>query len=277
MPTSRRGTKATQEFYDEAGWKKNESDQSLDRELFGVKEDGPIRVQLHGAREARMLSALRDLDGGINVLECGCGGSPGAFLLSAVDRYTGVDFSKTGIDLARQKFESVSVPHTFSVADACDLQFEDGQFDAIYSAHMLYHIEDPSAQYIALQEMQRVLKPGGVLILHLANPRPVLFPVRALTRLVASSRLLKKLARKVRGNSPLPYNPQSISWTKSALSSCTSCKVMTGGIPSTRFNQNVSEYRLLGKQLWQGIAWLETAVPSLSAYLGNYVIYICRK
>ena len=203
--------------------------------------------------------------------------SPGALLLSAVDRYTGVDFSKTGIDLARERFEVVSTPHSFSVADVCNLPFEDGQFDAIYSAHMLYHIEDPSAQYQALQEMQRVLKPGGVLILHLANPWPVLFPLRALIRLVASSRLLKTLARRVRGSSPLPYNPQSISWTKSALSRCRSGKVMTGGIPSTRFNQTVSEHRFPGKQLWQGIGWLETAVPGLSAYLGNYVIYICRK
>lgn len=271
------GTKATQEFYDEAGWKTNEFDESLDRELFGVKEDGPIRARLDRARQEQILSVLRDLDGGISLMECGCGGSPAAFLIRAVDRYTGVDFSKTGIDLARKRFETVSIPHTFSVADVCNLQFDDDQFDAIYSAHMLYHIEDPSAQYQALQEMQRVLKPGGVLLLHVANPRPFLFPLRALMRIVASSNTLKRLARQVRGNSPLPYNPQSISWTKSALSGCKSCEVVTGGIPSTKFNQNVSEYRLLGKQLWHGVAWLETAIPSISAYLGNYVIYICRK
>lgn len=136
-----RGTKATQVFYDEAGWKKSESGEALDRELFGVKEDGPIRVRLHEARQARILWALRDMGSGISILECGCGGSPGAFLDGAVDRYTGVDFSKTGIDLAREKFEVVSTPHSFSVADVCNLPFEDGQFDAIYSAHMLYHIE----------------------------------------------------------------------------------------------------------------------------------------
>ncbi|MEM6904609.1 MAG: hypothetical protein AAF568_01835, partial [Pseudomonadota bacterium] len=64
---------------------------------------------------------------------------------------------------------------------------------------------------------------------------------------------------------------------KRALAGCTSCEVITGGMASTAFNQKVSEHSFPGKYLWRGIGWLHGNFPGLSAYLGNYVIYICRK
>ena len=45
-------------------------------------------------------------------------------------------------------------------ADAVALPFEDGSFDAVIAMHMLYHLTDPA---VAITEMSRVLKPGGVL------------------------------------------------------------------------------------------------------------------
>ncbi|TCV73457.1 methyltransferase family protein [Neorhizobium sp. R1-B] len=45
-------------------------------------------------------------------------------------------------------------------ADAVALPFEDGSFDAVIAMHMLYHLTDPA---VAIAEMSRVLKPGGVL------------------------------------------------------------------------------------------------------------------
>jgi SAM-dependent methyltransferase len=45
-------------------------------------------------------------------------------------------------------------------ADAAALPFEDGSFDAVIAMHMLYHLADPA---VAIAEMSRVLKPGGVL------------------------------------------------------------------------------------------------------------------
>lgn len=45
-------------------------------------------------------------------------------------------------------------------ADASVLPFDDGAFDAVIAMHMLYHVPDPA---VAIAEMHRVLKPGGVL------------------------------------------------------------------------------------------------------------------
>src|ERR1019366_1348027 len=36
----------TKRFYNESGWKERNGE-SIDRDLFGVKEDGPIRSELH--------------------------------------------------------------------------------------------------------------------------------------------------------------------------------------------------------------------------------------
>lgn len=45
-------------------------------------------------------------------------------------------------------------------ADAADLPFEDGSFDAVIAMHMLYHVPDPAA---GIAEMHRILKTGGFL------------------------------------------------------------------------------------------------------------------
>ena len=212
-----------------------------------------------------------------SVLEVGCGGSPQTLLRSLASSYTGADFSKTGIDLARRLWRESEIPVEFRVEDSCNLSFETAAFDAVYSAHMIYHIDSVEAQKLALEELVRVLKPGGKLILITANPRPLLFPVRLLIRLIAESPVLGKIARRIKGNSPLPYNPQKISTTMGWLCGCQEVRIQSFGMASTSFNQNVSEYSFFGRYLWRGIRFLQLNYPEMSAYLGNYVVFCCRK
>jgi predicted SAM-dependent methyltransferase len=49
-------------------------------------------------------------------------------------------------------------------ADICNLPFEDNQYDIIFCNHVLEHIPDDTK---AMQEMYRVLKPGGMAILQI--------------------------------------------------------------------------------------------------------------
>nr|WP_314835996.1 methyltransferase domain-containing protein [uncultured Flavobacterium sp.] len=49
-------------------------------------------------------------------------------------------------------------------ADICDLPFEDNQYDVILCNHVLEHIPDDTK---AMQELYRVLKPGGMAILQI--------------------------------------------------------------------------------------------------------------
>jgi SAM-dependent methyltransferase len=83
-------------------------------------------------------------------LEVGCG--RGLFQ-DLTEDYTGVDLSASVAAYLRKPF---------FCCDATRLPFEDCSFDAIWSITVLEHIPAPE---LALEEMRRVLKPGGLLFL----------------------------------------------------------------------------------------------------------------
>ena len=182
------GTPETREYYDRVGWKRTPNGaQSVDLDLFEGKENGPIRKEMWARHHHRIQGVLRSAGDSLNLLECGCGGTPAVRILRDGDRYTGVDFSTTGLVEADQSLRAWGGTYRLQKADICRLPFSDGEFDAVYSSHVLYHIDNVAGQAAALEEMARVLRPGGVAVLHLENPRPLLFPIRLGMRLVADT------------------------------------------------------------------------------------------
>jgi SAM-dependent methyltransferase len=179
--------------------------------------------------------------------------------------------------MARSAFAEIGIPHEFRIADVCALPFDDGAFDAVYCAHMIYHIEDPAAQDAALAEMTRVVRPGGVVVVVAANPRPLMFPIRFVRRLAADTPLIGPVLNRLRSKPSLPYKPMSIGWMRRRLARAGQAEVVAYSLPSTEFYQNVTEFKGTGKFRWEGIRWLDMNYPRLSAYLGNYVILTCRK
>jgi SAM-dependent methyltransferase len=269
------GTERTRKFYDDVGWK-TVGGVAVDLELFGIKEDGPIRAELHSVYWQRIRSALINAGQSLNLLECGCGGSPARCLIDLCSRYTGVDFSETGLQLARSLFSEIKTSHEFRKADACDLPFSDGEFDALFSAHMIYHIDGKGAQERALAEMVRVVRPGGVLVIVITNPFPLLFPTRLATRLLKITPGIRALLDRIRPK-PLPYSPVSIGWMRRRLGAVGNVEVFSGGLPSTYFNQHVTELGGLGNIAWRTVRWFDIRHPKLSAYLGNFVVCTCTK
>ena len=267
------GTEETRRFYDNIGWKV-QGNQPVDVNLFGVREDGPIRIELHQRRRNRVRSAL---GANLNLLECGCGGSPAKWLLDNFEKYTGVDFSETGLDVARMSFKDVAKPHEFRLADVCNLPFPDKSFDAVYSAHMIFHIADPSGQAAALHQMARVVRPGGKIVLIAANPYPLLFLGQLARGIARDTPLIGSALNRIRKKAPLPYKPMPIGWMRRRLEQFGEVEVMTGALPTTYFNQRVTEYSGIAKMLWKTIRWLDIHKPKLSAYLGNYVMLTCSK
>jgi SAM-dependent methyltransferase len=59
--------------------------------------------------------------------------------------------------------------------DALDLPLGDATIDFAYVIGVLHHLPGREAQARALREVARVLKPGGVLLVHESNPRNPLF------------------------------------------------------------------------------------------------------
>lgn len=87
---------------------------------------------------------------GKRCVEVGCG--RGAFQ-DLVDDYTGIDLS-TALSPAMHK--------PFVIASATTLPFAENSFDALWTIAVLEHVPGPE---LALEEMRRVLKPGGVILL----------------------------------------------------------------------------------------------------------------
>lgn len=78
----------------------------------------------------------------------------------------GIDITQTGIDLCKKRFEYLQLKGNFQVADAQDIPFPDNTFDCVCSMGVLHHVPDTQK---ALDEIHRVLKPGGRLIVMLYN------------------------------------------------------------------------------------------------------------
>lgn len=75
------------------------------------------------------------------------------------DRVVGADFCEPMLEAAARKVAERHVRGVeFVLADALDLPFSDATFDAVTSAFLLRNVADLSR---CLQEMRRVLRPGG--------------------------------------------------------------------------------------------------------------------
>ena len=101
---------------------------------------------------------------GLRALDVGCGpGSISVGLAQAIapGELRGIDVAPSQVEeAARAAAERGLNNAEFSVADAAALPFEDGRFDIVHCSDTLAFIPDVGA---ALNEIKRVLKPGGVL------------------------------------------------------------------------------------------------------------------
>ena len=152
------------------------------------------RIEAHRYTKEWHIPEAADFDGahGLRVLEIGCGlGTDGAQFAKAGAYYTGIDLTEAAIELARRRFECSGLHGEFRVADAENLDFADGSFDLVYSHGVLHHTPDTAR---AVQEMHRVLKPGGraVVMLYHRGSYNYRIGIRVLRRAGAS--LLKSEA-----------------------------------------------------------------------------------
>ena len=103
---------------------------------------------------------------GSSVLDIACGAGYGSALLARrAARVTGADLSRAAVDHARDRYASIANLE-FREADCAALPFADASFDAVVSFETIEHIV---AQEAFLDEVRRVLRPGGLAILSCPN------------------------------------------------------------------------------------------------------------
>jgi SAM-dependent methyltransferase len=123
---------------------------------------GPDRARRH----AQMLQeVLRDVSSPASIVDVGCGDGAATILAARVNpghRIVGLDWSagalrharSRGLTLVRAEVEPAGLP----IASGCA--------DVVIMSELIEHLVDPDS---ALEEVRRVLKPGGTLLLSTPN------------------------------------------------------------------------------------------------------------
>ncbi len=112
-------------------------------------------------------------------LGCGMGGDALSLAHDGV-QVTGVDYSAVAVARARAKAEAAGLPITFLHADMAEpLPFAAASFDAVMSNVALHSFPDRLTRQI-VGEITRVVKPGGLLLLHVNSTQGM--PYRAAYR-----------------------------------------------------------------------------------------------
>jgi ubiquinone/menaquinone biosynthesis C-methylase UbiE len=122
----------------------------------------PNATACMAARSLRTHAAFIEpwLKSGFQVLDCGCG--PGAISVGLATA-VGPSGQVTGIDLAESQIAIAQARSTanlnFQVGSVYELPFDDNSFDVVFSHALFEHLARPIA---AIQEIHRILRPGGV-------------------------------------------------------------------------------------------------------------------
>jgi ubiquinone/menaquinone biosynthesis C-methylase UbiE len=112
--------------------------------------------------EIPLVTLLLDLPAHARILEVGCGCGIGLPIIAErcrPERLVGIDFDGGLLAEARPAIEGGGIRAELVEADVRRMPFEDGSFDVVIDFGTCYHIVRP---WQALQEISRVLQPGGI-------------------------------------------------------------------------------------------------------------------
>jgi 2-polyprenyl-3-methyl-5-hydroxy-6-metoxy-1,4-benzoquinol methylase len=137
-----------------------------------------VRERLLQRKVAFMAHRLtaESIGAGARGLDVGCG--QGWYACEMAARGYTIDALDQSVDQIEQATRYAATRGCgvrFQAVDAERLPFPEAAFDFAYSINVIHHIVDPDKRALVLQEIVRVLRPGGVFFLHEINTQNPLF------------------------------------------------------------------------------------------------------
>ena len=145
--------------------------QSMSSYWTDIYDSGSVQGKVYRERQAAALAWIESLGlmPGSRVLEIGCGAGFLAVALAQRGlRVQAIDPAEAMVELARRHAAGSGTAELLSVdlGDVCALAFEDGCFDLVVAIGVMAYLKQPE---LAIQEMARVIRPGGHVILTAGN------------------------------------------------------------------------------------------------------------
>jgi SAM-dependent methyltransferase len=256
---SRPVERIVQEFYDTYGWGKGE-----ENELY--RQFRPAYQAYHEKTVARTLDCFTGRSGSLLIV--GGGDLPPSHveLASRFDAVTCIDISRVALGITQSKLSSART----ILGSICDAPFETGSFDAVYAAHVVYHIDEKD-QERAVREMIRVTRPGGRIIIVYDNPRsPVRFAagvVHGLRKRFAPERGVKQAGTR------LYFSAHPLRWWSSFKDAAT-VRMLPWDIMGSYEERTLIPSDGLARAMYGAAAWAERYLPSAAVRLWQYPIII---
>lgn len=174
-------------------------------------------VESQGERLSRRLAeafAYAEVKPGMKVLDVGCGrGEILRHVTKLGARAYGIDYAEVAVKLSREATRDEAAPIGVYRTDAKRLPYPDNTFDRVLMFDVVEHLF-PWELNAALSDIQRVLKPGGMLVVHTAPNRwydQYAYPfVRFIRRLQGQKYPANPRALNVEANVDVHVNEQDI-------------------------------------------------------------------
>jgi SAM-dependent methyltransferase/uncharacterized membrane protein YbhN (UPF0104 family) len=142
-------------------------------EVYDAQLPASRRHSLLARKTALMETVLNQAHAGRLGLDVGCGqGEHLARMRELGFEVSGIDLSGPQVERAARKLGS---DRLIRIGSVLDIPLPAGSFDFAYTINVLHHLASLDEQRRALSELLRVLKPGGLLLVHEINTRNILF------------------------------------------------------------------------------------------------------
>lgn len=257
------------EFYDKFGWVEDGGASGEDK-LF--RSFSPSYYPYHETITDRTIGTFSGLSG--KLLLAGGGDLPDSHLRVARQFHSThcIDISQAALDIVKKKLGDAEL----ILGSILDIPLPDNTFDAVFCAHVIYHV-DKDFQQQAVNELIRVTRPGGRVVIIYSNPDSL--PRRIVSR-KNKIPLLWKLRR--RGSDvpddgpPLYFGTHSLGWWERFGESC-SVNFLPWDVMANSQERSLLLFDFAAKIFYSFCSWFERKYPDRAVRWWEYPIIVIEK